>query len=150
MTIAVAVDLAESGQAERILAAAEPWITRMGGPVDILHVEGPWYAFDWVSDPTVHAMMEQEAAQLRERDHTRLNTLLMSIPADQRGEVRILKGSAAKALIEAAQDYEAMLVATHGRTGMGHLWLGSVAEAVVRRSPCPVLVLRLEPPPDPS
>ena len=33
-------------------------------------------------------------------------------------------------------------VSTHGRTGLAHLLLGSVAEKIVRHAPCPVLVVR--------
>ena len=36
-----------------------------------------------------------------------------------------------------------IVMGTHGRTGMEHLLLGSVAERVVRLSPCPVLTVRL-------
>lgn len=32
-------------------------------------------------------------------------------------------------------------ISTHGRTGLAHLLLGSVAEKVVRRAPCPVLIV---------
>lgn len=35
-----------------------------------------------------------------------------------------------------------ILMATHGRGGLRHVFLGSVAEAVVRNAPCPVLTLR--------
>jgi nucleotide-binding universal stress UspA family protein len=35
-----------------------------------------------------------------------------------------------------------IVLASHGRTGLARLMLGSVAEAVVRTAPCPVLVLR--------
>ena len=31
---------------------------------------------------------------------------------------------------------------THGHTGLAHLFMGSVAEKVVRRAPCPVLTVR--------
>jgi universal stress protein A len=31
---------------------------------------------------------------------------------------------------------------THGRRGVAHLFLGSVAETMVRRAPCPVLTVR--------
>jgi len=31
---------------------------------------------------------------------------------------------------------------THGRTGLSHLIIGSVAEKVVRKAPCPVLTIR--------
>lgn len=35
-----------------------------------------------------------------------------------------------------------LVIATHGRTGLAHFLLGSVAERVVRSSPCPVLTVR--------
>lgn len=35
-----------------------------------------------------------------------------------------------------------IVLATHGRTGLRHVWMGSVAENVVRRAPCPVLTVR--------
>lgn len=35
-----------------------------------------------------------------------------------------------------------IVMATHGRTGLSHLLLGSVAEKVVRSAPCPVLTVR--------
>lgn len=39
--------------------------------------------------------------------------------------------------------FDLIVMGTHGRTGLGHVFLGSVAERVVRRSPCPVLTIRL-------
>lgn len=38
-----------------------------------------------------------------------------------------------------------IVMATHGRTGLAHMLMGSVAEKVVRKAPCPVLTIR---PPD--
>ena len=37
---------------------------------------------------------------------------------------------------------EMIVMGTHGRTGLTRLLMGSVAEAIVRRSPCPVLTYR--------
>ncbi len=37
-----------------------------------------------------------------------------------------------------------IVISSHGRTGLAHLFLGSVAERVSRLSPCPVLILRGE------
>lgn len=50
----------------------------------------------------------------------------------------------ALAIVEHARSMDAELIAmgTHGRSGMSHLLMGSVAERVVRTSPCPVLTLR--------
>ena len=57
-------------------------------------------------------------------------------------EVRV--GSPATEIVEAAKDLKADLlcVSTHGRTGLAHLLLGSVAERIVRYAPCPVLTIR--------
>jgi universal stress protein A len=41
-------------------------------------------------------------------------------------------------------DIDLIVMATHGRTGLTHLLMGSVAEKVVRSAPCPVLTLRPE------
>jgi len=35
-----------------------------------------------------------------------------------------------------------IVMGTHGRTGLRHLLMGSVAEQVVRKAPCPVLTLK--------
>lgn len=47
-------------------------------------------------------------------------------------------------ILEAAEETRAdlIVVGTHGRTGLAHVLLGSVAERVVRKSPCPVLTVR--------
>jgi len=39
-------------------------------------------------------------------------------------------------------DIDLIVMGTHGRRGLGHLFLGSVAEEVVRCAPCPVLTIR--------
>ncbi len=39
-------------------------------------------------------------------------------------------------------DIDLIVMATHGRTGLSHILLGSVAERVVRKAPCPVLTVR--------
>lgn len=45
-------------------------------------------------------------------------------------------------LAERTPDLDAIVIGTHGRTGLKHVLLGSVAEKVVRHAPCPVLVVR--------
>lgn len=45
--------------------------------------------------------------------------------------------------VAAAQFHaDSIVMATHGRSGIGHLLLGSVAERIVREAPCPVLTVR--------
>ena len=40
------------------------------------------------------------------------------------------------------KDIQLIVIATHGRTGIKHALFGSVAEKVVRKAPCPVLVVK--------
>jgi universal stress protein A len=57
-------------------------------------------------------------------------------------EVRL--GDAGEEIVAAAADLQAdiLVLGTHGRTGLKHLLLGSVAESVMRHAPCPVLTVR--------
>ena len=50
----------------------------------------------------------------------------------------------ASAIVKYAKDSDVNLIVigTHGRGGMAHLLLGSIAERVVRIAPCPVLTVR--------
>ncbi|OYW24644.1 MAG: hypothetical protein B7Z55_01580 [Planctomycetales bacterium 12-60-4] len=40
------------------------------------------------------------------------------------------------------QDIDVIVVGTHGRSGLTHLLLGSTAEKIVRKAPCPVLTVQ--------
>ena len=53
-------------------------------------------------------------------------------------------GSPPVEILKVAQNISAdmIVISTHGRTGLKHALLGSVTEHVVRRAPCPVLVVR--------
>jgi nucleotide-binding universal stress UspA family protein len=59
-------------------------------------------------------------------------------------EHRLLTGDPATQIIDLAQQEQVDLIVmpTHGRKGLSRLLMGSVAEAVVRRAPCPVLSVR--------
>jgi nucleotide-binding universal stress UspA family protein len=48
-------------------------------------------------------------------------------------------------IIRAARDYgvDLIVMGTHGRTGVSHILIGSVAERVVRKAPCPVLTVKM-------
>jgi nucleotide-binding universal stress UspA family protein len=41
-----------------------------------------------------------------------------------------------------SRDIDLIVLSTHGRTGLAHVILGSVAESIVRTAPCPVLTVR--------
>jgi len=66
------------------------------------------------------------------------------IPADLPCEAVVLNGDAVDEIIRYADEVEAALIvmATHGRTGISHILMGSTAEHLIRRAPCPVLTLK--------
>ncbi len=65
-------------------------------------------------------------------------------PAGIPVEHRVAEGDAAEMILRVAEEVHANLIVmgTHGRTGLSRLLMGSVAEQVVRRAPCPVLTMK--------
>jgi len=59
-------------------------------------------------------------------------------------QVALAVGRPADAIVRLAQErhVDLIVMATHGRTGLGHVLLGSVADKVVRLAPCPVLTIK--------
>ena len=57
---------------------------------------------------------------------------------------RLFRGAAAQVIVQYAEATlpDLIVMGTHGRGGLAHLLLGSVAERVVRTAPCPVLTVR--------
>ncbi len=62
-----------------------------------------------------------------------------------RVEVRVRYGEPAAEIVAGAREAEADLIAmtTHGRSGLGRLLFGSVAEAVLRQAELPVFLMRM-------
>jgi universal stress protein A len=60
------------------------------------------------------------------------------------GEIMIVHGVPFEEIVNtaAANQIDLIIMGTHGRSGLQHVLLGSVAEKVVRLAPCPVLVSR--------
>jgi nucleotide-binding universal stress UspA family protein len=60
-------------------------------------------------------------------------------------ETRRPVGAPWDAIVRAAKEggHDLVVVGTHGRTGLAHVLLGSVAEKIVRHAPCAVLVVRV-------
>lgn len=58
--------------------------------------------------------------------------------------IEVLFGDPGHAVVRRAEELQADMIVlpSHGRTGLAHLLIGSVAERVVRFAHCPVLVLR--------
>lgn len=85
------------------------------------------------------------ALQALDREREAARARLDETAARAGAEAILRDGPAAAAIVDSALTLpaELVVVGTHGRTGLRRLALGSVAEAVIRRAPCSVLVVRL-------
>ena len=87
------------------------------------------------------ALLMEEQQRLGREEIARLSKQLHKRKVAHRAVIQT--GSAHEAIISAARRVKADLIvmATHGRTGLSRMLIGSTAERVVRTSPCPVLTL---------
>lgn len=83
--------------------------------------------------------------RLVERSQQALSELIATLGLDQaRIHPRVERGRASAEIVRVAQEESAdiIVIGTHGYTGMAHVLLGSTAERVIRKAPCPVLTVR--------
>ena len=112
-----------------------------GAKLTLAHIVVPVAAPDLVYGPiSWDESIAMEAAK------ERLNELKQEKGFDVAGRVRIIvrQGHPYTEIDQIAKDIQSdlIVVSTHGRSGLRHLLLGSVAERVIRHAPCPVLVVR--------
>jgi nucleotide-binding universal stress UspA family protein len=115
-----------------------------GAALHVLHVvEDPF-----VVGAAVHGYLAA-VPDLRERALTEGQRRLdEAVPEEERRaaglETVVRMGRPCEEILRYAgdKDVDLVVMGTHGRTGVAHLLLGSVAERVVRTAPCPVLTVR--------
>lgn len=148
--ILVALDL--STFAEAILGPVVDLARLHDGRVTLLHVVEPGYhvaapgvPYPISQDPVITEVRRADATKRLEEvaERLRMQGLIVS--------VEVMSGPSAAAGILAAlenRDFGAVAMTTHGASGMRRLFLGNVADKVIRSSGKPVLVLRPAPLPE--
>jgi len=133
-----AQELATKLQSSLILVqAVDTLAQRMSAPPALM--ESPAAAA--ASVELLQAALEAE----KEAAHKYLGRLRERLAAGGlKPEAFVGEGSAANVILEVASEQKADLIvmSTHGRGGLGRLVFGSVADAVLRRSAVPVLLIR--------
>jgi universal stress protein A len=130
-----------SGVANLALSYAIPLAKSLGAKIILLHVVEPIYTN---TEPGFTFIPEPIAGQGK-AENERLRELADKyIPADLCEKIVVRWGAPYNEITSAAKILKAglIVVTTHGRTGLGHVLLGSTAERVVRHAPCPVLTVR--------
>lgn len=120
------------------VAAAAEFHQRTGAEICLLHVTEPAYEGLRVQTGQLHQEMKREAREELARLSAR------HFPHAKNLRQLVIEGRPADEICKvAAQEHaDAIIIPTHGRSGLRHMLLGSVAERVVRHAPCSVLVVR--------
>jgi universal stress protein A len=76
--------------------------------------------------------------------HEKLRSIAAQRLAAIQHEIIVTSGDPATKILEIAESLKAglIVIATHGRQGLPHFLLGSVAERIMREAPCPILTIR--------
>jgi nucleotide-binding universal stress UspA family protein len=141
--ILVATDFGEA--AEAALNYGREFARTFGASLEVLHVgenvvarglgaEG--FTVDWST-----LQRELEAAARKQLDDLLSAEDRATLDAKP---VFVISNAPALAIVDHARESKAdlILMGTHGRGAMAHLFMGSIAERVVRLAPCPVLTVR--------
>jgi nucleotide-binding universal stress UspA family protein len=138
--IVVGIDFSEGS--EVALAKALDLAATFGAVVDVVHVLQPGAIFSPTGMVGMVGLPDAPAfyAQIEEALAARADQAAAKKVAC---ETNSLTGFPPHELVEHAKKTRAdlIVVGTHGRTGLPHAVLGSVAERVVQRAACPVLVV---------
>ncbi len=108
------------------------WATALSATVDLVFVDPFGTYMPYVLDPSLADHLKAGLEKSREQDRALLREALHELPEPARGDIHLLSGDPATHVCELAQDFDALVVTTHGRTGAVRMWLGSVAERIVR------------------
>lgn len=137
--ILVPVDFEEVSR--RALDAAVELAQCFGSRLTIMHAyEIPTYAYSWLPYAIPDPFEEIEVTARKELSEL-LQEVQRKVPA---ATATFRRGSPAAEILAVINEQRPDLVVmgTHGRKGLGHLFLGSVAEKIVQLSPAPVLTVR--------
>ena len=141
MKVFVATDFSETSQ--KAIAYAKKMTSQMECKLGIVHIFDssliqtplPYY-------PAEHHFLDEFIKKARDKGKIKLDETAKDV--GENCEVYFLEGKPSKQLIKFVEenDVDLLILGTHGYTGLSRLFLGSVAESVLRKAQCPVLTIR--------
>ena len=134
-----------SGYSRKALQYAIPFARQFNASIDLIYVVEPTvypadFSFGQVGFPAIEDELRKRGAE--ELDELLIREIVRRVQARR----AIRTGKAFYEIIQYAREekMDLIIIATHGHTGIEHALFGSTAEKVVRKAPCPVLVVRTE------
>jgi nucleotide-binding universal stress UspA family protein len=142
LKILVPVDFSSGSKVSLAYAAA--LATSLQATVTLFHV---YQMPDLMNSIVPGADNTADAEEDRRLAKKWLESLRAEIQKERDVEISVVveHGSPAGEIVSFSRNggFEMIVMGTHGRTGLRHLLMGSVAEGVVRRASCPVMTIHL-------
>lgn len=143
-----------SAHSDRALRYATTLADRFNATVEVLHVvEDPFVSGAWSPEavaPNIPELLADLVAAARGKlDDLRAAAIEKGVRLKTTVLTTVVSGRPADTIADYARTerFDLIVMGTHGRTGLTHALLGSVAERVVRTAPCPVMTVRDATPP---
>ncbi|PKD43997.1 universal stress protein [Rhodohalobacter barkolensis] len=143
MKILVPTDFSELS--EKALDVANRFAKLMDGTITPFHSHIPISEMDEPYALGMSSQMYQDFDQIEDALSDRLSQLAEEKVDKKRLEKPIIMmGNPAQSIIDVSEEYDYIVMSTHGRTGFTRFLLGSVAEKVLRLAHTPVLIVEDE------
>lgn len=140
--ILVPTDFSEPSDAA--LDYAKTLAEKFGASLHLLHVfEDPFVTGAFAAEMYVPVPPETRDALIADARKNLVERVPEGDSARFFATTEVVTGLSARAIVDytVANDIDLIVMGTHGRGGLAHLFMGSVAERVVRTAPCPVLTV---------
>jgi nucleotide-binding universal stress UspA family protein len=133
-----------STHSEKAMNYAKEWAKQWSATIHLIHIIEPViFPVDWGYTPVDLSDVEKEYTNAAKKE---LKKTVEELHAEGFSVIPqiIHGGRSSDEINQYAKDHNISLIciATNGRGGVEHLLLGSTTERVVRKAPCPVLVIR--------
>jgi nucleotide-binding universal stress UspA family protein len=134
-----------SDHSKKAFRYALSFARQFGAVLEVMYVVEPTiypsdFGFGQVGFPDVEKELHEKATQeLRSLIEEHGSAKIRAVPVVSTGIPFVEITTYAQ-----AESVDLIIIATHGRTGVEHILFGSTAEKIIRKAPCPVLVVRAE------
>lgn len=134
------VDFSES--LELAVKYAASLASLFGAKLHLLHVVEHLHGHEHF---LILALTSQEIAEkMKTQAQEQLSRFTSQLDEGSGIEAEVREGKAFVEIIKMAREesIDLIVMGSHGRTGLPHILIGSVAERVIRKAPCPVLIVK--------